>query len=316
MFFNGNRDVAQNAVAAPRKLSFRYVRQGPPERLLDFLNRRFQYHTPDQWKALIENGHVTVNGNTARPGDVLQTRQEIVYVPPPAQEPPVDARYTIVYEDEELLAVSKSGNIPSTPSGKYWHNCLRHVLQRDRNLPALHAAHRLDRETSGINLFAKTATSAARLGEDFRMGRVKKTYMAVLQGTLGAMVAQVSAPLGPAGGQVRIKQAVRPEGRPAYTEFFLKAVLSGASLVKIVPQTGRTHQIRAHAAYLGHPVWGDRLYGVPEEDFIRWVNDPNRDMAQRHRLHALSLEFAHPAHAKAMLLRAPADTLLEGLDFA
>jgi RluA family pseudouridine synthase len=309
--FNGILALAQTGFDPPRKLAFQYVQQRARETLLDFLNRRFRYHTPAEWRQLIEQGHVTLDGRAARPEAVLQSRQVIAYLPPPRPEPEVDARYTVIHEDGELLAVAKSGNIPSTPSGRYWHNCLRHVLQRDKALPALHAVHRLDRETSGIIVFAKSARSARVLGEEFSRGRVTKTYVAVLRGHLGAPLVELSAPLRDAGGDVRIKQAVHPEGRPAFTRFRLAALLPGASLAIIVPRTGRTHQIRAHAAFLGHPVWGDRLYGVPEAAFIRWVSDPQRDLARRHLLHALTIEFSHPVTGQPLVLRAPAKGLLD-----
>ncbi|HUJ73652.1 MAG TPA: RluA family pseudouridine synthase, partial [bacterium] len=245
------------------------------------------------------------------PEHPLRTRQRIVYVPPRVPEPPVDTRYTVLYEDEHLLAVSKSANIPTSPSGKYWHHSLRLVLQRERGLERLHAVHRLDRETSGVNLFAKTAQAARLLGDAFHQGRVTKTYVAILQGHLAAREVWLNAPLADAGGVVHVKQAVRQGGRPAQTRFVLQALLPGASLVQVLPLTGRTHQIRAHAAFLGHPVWGDRLYGVPEEEFIRWVASPERDLSGRHLLHAASLELAHPLTGQLLLLQAPRHDLMQ-----
>jgi 23S rRNA pseudouridine1911/1915/1917 synthase len=286
-----------------RKLSFQYVRHEHPETLLAFLVRRFQYHAPDEWTARIRSGAVTVNGRQVAPQHVLLTRERIVYVPPPLPEPPVDAEFAVLYEDASLLAVSKSGNIPTSPSGKYWHNCLRHVLQRQLGLPELHAVHRLDRETSGVNLFAKTRQAAAALGRAFAAGTVEKRYAAILRGALPCREILVNAPLQDAGGEVHIKQAVHPQGRPSLTRFLLRARLPGASLVDVLPETGRTHQIRAHAAFLGLPVWGDRLYGVPTAEFLAWVQDPNRDWSSRHLLHAKSLVFLHPDKGNTVVVK-------------
>ena len=294
------------------KLSFQYVRQEAPETLMAFLTRRFRYHTPEEWEALVEKGFLLVDGRRVSPRHVLQTREKIVYERPPFQEPEVDSTFSIVFEDGHLLAVSKSGNIPTSPSGKYWDNCLVHVLKKELGLRALHAVHRLDRETSGLNLFAKTREAAARLGGDFQQGRVAKRYSSILRGHLPAREVFLSAPLlGQPGGTVRIKQAVHPEGRACRTRFRLRAILPGASLVSVRPLTGRTHQIRAHAAFLGHPVWGDKLYGASEAEFLRWVARKDREFGSRQLLHATELEFIHPVTGNPLTLRSPDNGLLE-----
>ncbi len=294
------------------KLSFQYVRQREPETLLGFLGRRFRYHTPEEWEELVRKGFVRVNGRKVAPGHMLETRHKIVYERPPFPEPPVDARFSILYEDEEVIAVDKSGNIPTSPSGKYWANCLVHVVQKELNLPWVHAVHRLDRETSGVNLLAKTKASARTLGRDFQNGVVEKGYTAVLRGQLRAREILVSAPLRNAeNGAIRIKQAVHPQGREASTRFRLRARLPGASLVAISPLTGRTHQIRAHAAYLGHPVVGDKLYGVAETEVIAWVRDGALTSEQRQSLHATWLAFQHPVSGRQLRVKAPARPLQE-----
>ena len=294
------------------KLSFQYVRHAAPETVIAFLARRFRYHPPEKWRELLAGGHVTVNGAAAAPERVLRDRDRIVYEPPPAPEPEIDPTFRILYEDADLLAVDKSGNIPTSPSGKYWHHCLVHVLQRELGLPQLHAVHRLDRETSGVNLFAKTREAARALGDDFHAGRNAKVYVAVLRGRLPVVAAYVNAPLGPdPAGAIRIKQAVRWDGRPARTRFRLRAVLPGASLAEVVPLTGRTHQIRAHAAYLGLPVWGDKLYGASEATFLEWVQSDRRSATERQLLHAATLTFTHPRTGRTITLRSPAGGLLQ-----
>jgi RluA family pseudouridine synthase len=285
------------------KLSFQYVRQGNVENLLAFLVRRFRYHTDGEWEERIRKGFVKVNGRKAKPGQILETRHKIVYEPPPAREPEVDPTFEVIYEDDCILAVSKSGNIPTSPSGKYWNNCLTHVLKDRLKLEWVHAVHRLDRETSGLNLFAKSKQAAGRLGRSFAQGEVGKIYSAMLRGRLPSSEIFVSAPLRNAeGGAIRIKQAVHAQGRESATRFQLRAVLPGACLVRAVPLTGRTHQIRAHAALLGHPVVGDKLYGTSEEAFLRWVGEERRESAGRQLLHSTSLTFPHPATGEGLTL--------------
>lgn len=297
------------------KLSFQYV-EGPHgrETLVQFLSRRFRYHTAEEWTQRVRSGHVTVNGERVAPDFRLRTRHRIVYERPPTREPAVDPRYSVVYEDEELLAVSKSGNMPTSPSGKYWDHCLVHHLQRQRGLPRLHAVHRLDRETSGVNLLAKTRRAARVLGEAFGQGDVEKEYVAVLQGLLPVLEAYVSAPLQEdARSRIRIKQAVHPDGREARTRFTLLAWIAGASLVRVKTLTGRTHQIRAHAHHLGHPVVGDKLYGRPEAEFLEWVGRERSSHDPRHLLHASTLVVRHPATGEPLRLHAPADALVAEL---
>lgn len=294
-----------------RKLSFQYVRhQRRPETLIAFLLRRFHYHTEAQWIERIRSGTVTVDGRMIEPNHVLHTKEHIVYLPPVAPEPPVDARFQVLYEDADLLAVSKSGNIPTSPSGKYWHNCLRHVLQRELGLAEVHSVHRLDRETSGVNLFAKNRRAAGLLGAAFAAGQVEKRYAAVLKGRFPARELLVNAPLQHAGSEVSIKQAVHPDGRASLTRFRLRALLPGASLVDVMPVTGRTHQIRAHAAYVGFPVWGDHLYGQSDEAFIAWLHSPDRDMSARQLLHATQLSFPHPSTAERVVVKSGAGVLM------
>jgi RluA family pseudouridine synthase len=287
------------------------VQHAAPETLLEFLTRRFRYHPEADWRRLVTDGHVTVDGRAAAPEQVLRSKQLVVYLPPLIPEPRVDARYEVLFHDEHLLAVSKSGNIPTSPSGKYWHNCLRHVLQREFGFPSLHAVHRLDRETSGVNLFAKTPEAVRRLGEAFKHAQVQKRYSAILRGHLPVQEAIVSAPLQDAGGEIHILQGVHADGRAARTHFKLQAILPEASWVDVMPFTGRTHQIRAHAAFLGYPVWGDHLYGESEANFIRWVRHPERHTLGRHLLHARELIVSHPITGETLRLVASPQRLMD-----
>ena len=294
------------------KLSFQYVRQELTETLLEFLSRRFKYHSVVEWSSRIEAGAVLVNGKAGNAGRLLETRDKIVYLRPPGPEPEVDASYTVLYEDDHLLAVRKSGNIPSTPSGKYWDNCLVHVLQRETGYPVLLATHRLDRETSGINLFAKSKEAARVLGKMFQHGGIEKAYQTVVVGDFPHRDKVVDLPLGgDREGSIRIKQVHDPAGRPAQTAFRLLARLPGASLVEARPITGRTHQIRAHLACLGHPVWGDRLYGGSEEAFIAFVSQSDRNAESRQLLHATRLSFAHPITGDPVIIEDNAGAIMD-----
>lgn len=295
------------------KLSFQYVR-GPQgvETLVDFLTRRFRYHDAPEWSELVLKGHVTVDGFSATPQLALKSGHRILYIPPPKPEPEVDARFSVLFEDEHIVALDKSGNLPTSPSGKYWEHCLVHIAQRELGVRRLYAVHRLDRETSGVNLLAKTAEAAGRLGDAFQRGQLEKAYTAVLRGRLASRETYLSAPLGPdPTGEVRIRQTARRDGRGAATRFRLLARLPGASLVRVEPVTGRTHQIRVHANLLGHPVWGDKLYGRSDEEFLAWVGKPRRNSEPRQLLHASQLRLRHPITDAELDLRSSPKVLLE-----
>lgn len=293
------------------KLSFQYVRQEIPETLLEFLTRRFKYHNAIEWDNRIKSKMVLINGKPGSAGHILETREKIVYLRPPGPEPEVDPAYTVLFEDAHLLAVRKSGNIPSTPSGKYWDNCLVHVLQKNERNDSLLAAHRLDRETSGINLFAKSKSVAKTLGELFRNGHIAKRYQTVIVGKFKKKKLSLDIPLaGDKIGKIHIKQVHDPSGRNAQTNFRIMAHLPGATLLEAQPITGRTHQIRAHLAYLGYPVWGDKLYGVPEDEFISWVSKDGRNSAGRHLLHATELAFIHPITGEQVHIKDSAETIM------
>jgi RluA family pseudouridine synthase len=297
------------------KLSFQYV-TGPQgrETLVQFLARRFRYHSAEEWAMLVQAGNVTVNGKRVPPQHALRTGHRIVYERPSLPEPEVDPRFTVLYEDVHLLAVDKSGNLPTSPSGKYWEHCLVHIAQRALGLERLYAVHRLDRETSGVNLLAKTPEAARALGDDFHAGRVEKAYTAVLEGELGVRAAYVSVPLmNDPAGTIRIKQVPGRAGREARTRFTLLARLPRGSLVRAEPLTGRTHQIRAHAYLLGHPVWGDKLYGRTDAEFLAWVGRPRSREEPRQLLHASRLTLRHPATGLTLTLRSPARCLVEAL---
>lgn len=271
--------------------------------LLEFLATRFRYHARDLWETRLAEGAVRVNGETAAAGRVVHGGDRVDYFIW-HEEPPVDFRYAILHEDDAVLAVAKSGNLPVHAGGKY----IRHTLiaeLRERWGRELRLAHRLDRETSGVVVLAKTAVAARALEREFHARRVAKDYLAILRGAFPPEAA-VDLPIGredPAG--ISSRRHVDPAGgKPARTSFTrLGAVDAPAgrlSLVLARPESGRTNQIRVHAAHLGHPVLGDKVYGIPRALADRFVAEGETVEvlaaagAPRHLLHCLRLRLRHP----------------------
>jgi 23S rRNA pseudouridine1911/1915/1917 synthase len=242
----------------------------------------------------------------------------------------------ILYEDEEVIAVDKPPLMPVHPSGRHLTNTViqllharyRHELEREavrrgeapappwpepgyRRLP-IRLCHRLDRETSGLLLVAKGDTPHRKLMRQFERRQVQKEYLAIVHGIPDRDGGRVEAPIGPArASAVRLKMACVPDGQPSATEWRVVERLPGFALVACRPHTGRQHQIRLHMDYIGHPLVGDKLYGVDEDVFLRSANDEltEEDRAHlrltRHALHNHALEYTSPANGESRRLECP-----------
>ena len=246
----------------------------------------------------IRDGHVTVRGQTAaRPAYRLRAGDTIGWeVPDRPLLTPTSMPLTILYEDDALIALDKPCGLVVHPGAGTNEPTLVEGLLADRSLPVSDdparpgIVHRLDKETSGILVVAKTLGAMASLQRQFADRMTKKHYVAVVDGTFEETIGLIDAPIGrdPAAPQ---RMAVRAGGRRASTEFTVLDTLDGASLLWIRPRTGRTHQIRVHMNYTGHPVRGDEKYG----------GSPSG----RLMLHAWTLQIEHPTHGELMTFEAP-----------
>lgn len=255
---------------------------------------------------LMREGRVSVEGRTAKASMEAEAGQEVVVDAegPRAQGAvtPLDLPLRILYEDAACLAVDKPSGLVTHPAKGHWDDTLVNALAaRGGTLSSGYASdrpgilHRLDKETSGVLLVAKTDRAQALLAEQFQARAVKKVYLALVWGTLTEDPVEVSEPIG-RHPKNRQKMAVTAEGRPARTLFRTVEVLSHLSLVEARPHTGRTHQVRVHLAHLRHPVVGDVLYGGHPENGL--PSNRLRDLVRgggRFFLHAHSLTFVSPA---------------------
>lgn len=218
---------------------------------------------------------------------------------------PEELQSWIVHEDDDILAVNKPAHVLCHPSKFGPWSSLVGACKAYTGLTRLHMPSRLDRETSGIVVVAKTRDTASRLQSAMTKGRVSKTYQAIVCGRLADPIC-VDRPIGKDhASKVVIKRAAVDEGPLAFTEFVPLQALPDHTLVEARPRSGRTHQIRVHAAHIGHPVAGDKLYGPDEKlflDFIAHGWTPRHQQLlriQRHALHAArwqlgSLRFEAP----------------------
>jgi RluA family pseudouridine synthase len=301
-----------------------WVRRGicevPPahggERLDSFLASRFPYRSRTQWSAMIRQGRIRLNDKHARPGRPLRPGDRIEYVPDPRPEPRVSNAVRVLMEDDSMLALQKPANLPVHPSGRYFRNTLLLMLLEARgealDETELRIVHRLDRETSGVILFGKGKLAAAALSRQFEMRTVRKRYLAIVHGVPTMDRFLIDAPIGPdASSPVRKAMTVLPGGAEARTSCRVLRRGHEHALILASPHTGRLHQIRVHLRHAGHPILGDKVYGLDPHLFVRFVegkltNGDRETLAwRRQALHAWKLTFRHPRTGDRIDLRAP-----------
>lgn len=179
----------------------------------------------------------------------------------------------ILHEDDDLLVVNKSGEVVCHPSKFGPTSSLVGAAREYTGLPTMHLVFRLDRETSGVVVLAKNAATASRLQTAMMTRRVGKRYLAILTGELAQDVT-VEQPLGPDyDSPVHVKDCVRSDGKAAVSHFKPLMARHGFTLAEIDLATGRKHQIRAHAQWLGYPVVGDKIYGPDARLFLKFIDD-------------------------------------------
>ncbi len=214
----------------------------------------------------------------------------------------------IIFEDEDLLAINKPAGLVCHPTKGDERSSLigRVRLHLGKSTPT-HLINRLDRETSGVILVAKQDDAARELRRLWEAREVEKEYLAIVHDHVKAH-GIIDVPLGKdERSRVAIKDCVRPDGAPSQTEFwnqrhFARQLTPGAqpskfSLLRVIPRTGRKHQIRIHLAHLGHPIVGDKIYGSDEDLYLALVEDRltkeqrARLILPHHALHACAVRF-------------------------
>jgi 23S rRNA pseudouridine1911/1915/1917 synthase len=285
----------------------------PPEvagqRLDIFMQSQFRRTSRTRASFIVRASAYDEHGKRLRPGSRVAADQVVLLWRPPWDEVAVPTEVPILYEDEHLLAVDKPAKLPVHPTARYHHNTLIKVLQRARPKQFLSLGHRIDRETSGVLLVAKTALCDRTLKRDLenRAG-IEKIYTAITWGVpvKKGETLRVDKPLElDPTSKTRVKMRVGTE-LAASTIFRCIDVVDDYALVRCELLTGRQHQIRVHLASLGTPIVGDKLYGIDETYFTRDA-DGILDEAgladlemPRHALHATELRLAHPITRKPL----------------
>jgi 23S rRNA pseudouridine1911/1915/1917 synthase len=254
----------------------------------------------------IEEGRVRVDGVDV-PGRarVRGGERVVVRVPPPRPTAlePEDLPVVVLHEDESVLVLDKPSGLTVHPgSGRAGGTLANALVFRLRGLPTAGGAdrpgivHRLDKDTSGVMVVAKTEPAHRALSRAFAARDVEKQYLAVVHGVPGARSGRIDRPLGRSSAG-RTRMAVREGGREALTEWTVEEALPRHAVLRCRPRTGRTHQIRVHLRDAGHPIVGDPLYG--------WRSSPGDALPGRLLLHAHRLAFPHPSTGETVRFEAP-----------
>lgn len=277
---------------------------------------------------LIEEGNVLVNGKPVKPNYILkwEDKIEVIYEKKKRFEvTPEDIKLDIIYEDNDLIVVNKPpfmvthpapGNLKGTLVNALLHHCSL-SMQGERERPGV--LHRLDKDTSGLLVFAKSNPAHLNLAKQIEKHKVKREYKAFVFGKIGLNKLTISAPVGRHTIE-RKKMAVTPLGsKSAVTNLSVIKRFKDISYIALSLETGRTHQIRVHLAHIGHPVVGDSTYGgrnpalmhqygVDEDRFKQIMK-----IMKRQALHASKLGFVHPITGEYMEWTAPLPEDMEEL---
>ena len=246
---------------------------------------------------LIAEGHACINGSPARPSQRVKAGDRVSLRIPPVRDvdlAPQDIPLNVVYQDAELVVLDKPAGLsvhpgPGHPDGTLV-NALLALCPDIKGIGGEHrpgVVHRLDKDTSGLMMVAKTENAHRGLSGQIKNREVRKGYLALTVGVPPLAEGTVDAPIA-RDPRHRKRMAVAAAGRQSVTRYRVLQTFAGHALLELLLETGRTHQIRVHLAYLGYPLFGDEVYGRRHPDLPRQF------------LHASSLVFTHPVTGKEM----------------
>lgn len=278
-----------------RILNYHITEDADSLRVEQYLRRRgFSYQNLTQLKKMPES--ILINGvwsymrTPLHSGDILTVHIRETESSP--NIPPVELPLDIVYEDEDIVVVNKPAGMPVHPSLNNYRNSLANALmyyyqQQDKPF-IFRCTNRLDRDTSGLTVIAKHMVSSSILSSMTARHEIEREYLAVVRGSVAPSSGTIDAPIGRTGSSLIERKIDFEHGERAVTHYHVVKEENGHSLVSLILETGRTHQIRVHMKYIGFPLVGDYLY------------NPDMEYIQRQALHSCRLSFRHPITGKHM----------------
>lgn len=312
--------------------------------LIEYLIGRYTYLDRETWLERIAEGRFQFEGKLASAETQLHQGGIVTYDVPAFPQPDANFDYSIVYEDEWLLGINKPPNLRVHGEGRYMMANLSYHLwySHEPPYPEAKLINRLDTDTSGVVLFAKDSDTAREMGWLFERKQVDKTYLALVYGMPRRAKGVIDQPIGKVDnpkyrkkGRVPRSIVNAPKSRDAVTGYEVVETFSAekppilkrvnaqlgignweldasrvtVSLVRLSPKTGRTHQLRVHLAWMGHPIVGDRLYMLDDERYVQWREARDSaefaDLQTRQALHSSETSFLHPMTQQRVTISAP-----------
>ena len=304
--------------------SFQIGKQQAGNRLDNALHRLLPEYSRTRIQYWIQQGFVSVNDELCKPRQKV-VDGDLVDLDVPEQirisDQPQAVKFAILYQDEDIIVVNKPANLVVHPAAGHLDGTLVNGLLAHESklgqLPRAGIVHRLDKDTTGVMVVARNLMAHSWLVEQLQQRLVKREYVAITQGVVTAG-RSIDASIG-RHPQNRKKMSVQTGAKPAITHFQVARKFNHYSLIKIQLETGRTHQIRVHMAYINYPLLGDRLYGGRER-IPAGIHEALRPVIQefsRQALHAERLSFEHPRSHEPVSFNAPLpedfENLLESL---
>ena len=251
---------------------------------------------------MIKDGFIKVNGDVCKPSYKVQDGDEITIYESYKEESDIEAEdvsFDILYEDDDLMVINKpSGLVVHPGSGNKHHTLVNGLMMHHKSLSDIGGedrpgiVHRIDKDTSGLMLVAKTNKAHELLSDDFKNKRVKRTYLALLKGVFPHDTATIDAPIG-RDKKNRLKMCVTGENsKNAVTHLKVVKRYKKYTLVSLVLDTGRTHQIRVHMSYIGYPIYNDPVYTSSDATSFGQF------------LHSSEIDFIHPITKKHLYFKA------------
>ncbi len=274
------------------------------ERLDHYLSKRLHDYSRTLIQKLIKENRVTVNGKTCKSSYKIRKGDVILVVLPRLVEPqlvPAKIPLDIIYEDDHIIAINKPAGLVVHPAGGHWHDTLVNaLLEHCKVLPTIDdifrpgIIHRLDKDTSGVIIAAKSVKAHAFISRQFQRRTIDKEYHAIVEGV--PRFDRDTIKLGIAHSKKDFKKMAAVKkgvARPAESLYEVIERFKGYAYVKVKPITGRTHQIRVHLSAIGHPCIADPLYSNSKEFVVNGVT-----VLSRQALHAYRLKFTHPVNGE------------------
>ena len=231
---------------------------------------RFSYQDEEEWSRQIVAGKIIVNDKVALIGQKLRTSDLTVTNAGFRVEPAADRTLNVIYEDKEIRAFNKRAPIPVHPCGRYFKNSMTEILKQVYLDELPRPIQRLDVTTTGVIVFARTQKAAAFLMQEFQQNRVEKEYFALVEGVPQSKQFTIDRPIGKLTASKRAVGKEIPGSQSARTDVEWLTSIDDLSLLRVIPRSGRTNQIRVHLASVGLPIYNDSVYGhgkVSDQEF-------------------------------------------------